>query len=330
MIFPRPLQKGDCVGLIAPSSSITPEEHVLCVKILEEKGYKVIEGKTLKNNISLYGYLAGDAKERADDMNEMFANTKVKAIFCTRGGYGSAELLDYLDYEMIRKNPKIFVGYSDITSIHMVLQKYCKLITFHGPMIKSDLLTITEEIEEDIIKRIKREADYIYMMESLHAAYNIKKFSVFKNAPGQELQVVKDGYAKGRLVGGNLSVLVRSLGTPYAPDFKGKILFLEDVGESIPKVHMYLLQMYQAGIFKEITGILLGDFTECTNKEFDNHTKVQEFLKEWFLRLEIPVIQNVTSDHRFPMGTLPLGAWCEMRATTYEKGIFFFRDREIN
>lgn len=329
MIFPKPLQKGDCVGIIAPSSSVTPQEHILCVKILEEKGYKVLEGKTLKNDISLYGYLAGAAKERADDMNEMFANSKVKAIFCIRGGYGSAELLEYLDYKMIAQNPKIFVGYSDITSIHIALQKYCKLITFHGPMVKSDLLAITEgEVEEDIIKRIKREAEHIYMMESLHAACNMKTYIVFKNAPGQELQVIQEGVAKGRLVGGNLSVLVRSLGTPYAPDFKEKILFLEEVGESIPKIHMYLLQMYHAGIFKEINGILLGNFTGCTNKGFDTPMKVQEFLNAWFFRFEVPVIGNVTSDHRFPMGTLPLGAWCEMKATVALNSIKFFANLE--
>lgn len=328
MIFPKSLQKGDCVGIIAPSSSVTPQEHILCVKILEEKGYTVLEGKTLKNDISLYGYLAGDAKKRAEDINEMFANPKIKAIFCTRGGYGSAELLEYLNYDMIAQNPKIFVGYSDITSIHMVLQKYCKLITFHGPMVKSDFLTITEGEEEDITKRIKREADHIYMMESLYAACNMKHFLVFKNAPGQELQVIKEGCARGRLVGGNLSVLVRSLGTPYAPDFKGNILFLEEIGESIPKIHMSLLQMYHAGIFKEINGILLGDFTECMNKEFDSERKVQDFLKTWFLRLEVPIIGNVSSDHRFPMGTLPLGAWCEIKAVENANVIRFFRNGE--
>ncbi len=318
-IMPNPLLPGDCVGLIAPASPISYAEQIKCVEFLEKLGYEVIIGNTLGKNRSaedfkqavkcsnVYGHIAGTAKERGTDINDMFENTEVKAVFCTRGGYGSAEILEYLDYEMIRRNPKIFVGYSDITSVHTVLQKYCGLVTFHGPMVRSDLVT-TEKVSV---------ADMAFAMKSLYSACNMDKRLVFRNPPGEEFIPIcfgKNGnrLAEGRLFGGNLSVLTRAVGTPFSPIGNGEILFLEDVGENIPRIHMYLTQMKYAGMFEGVRGILLGGFTENGSEKCDTTLSPYTFLKEWFEPWGLPVLGNVCSDHRIPMGTLPLGGWCKM------------------
>lgn len=297
MIYPKPITRGACVGLIAPASPVAPEERRSCEQSLHMLGFSVITGETLKRDDNIHGYLAGSSMNRAKDINRMFANPKVEAIFCVRGGYGSSLLLPYLDYACICRNPKIFVGYSDVTSLHTVLQKFCGLVTFHGPMGKPDLTSL----------KVSQE----YMLRSMYLAFDGAASRTFENPPGERLQVLACGCAQGVLTGGNLSVLARSLGTPYAPETDDKILFLEDIGESVPRIHMYLTQMQYAGMFRKVRGILLGDFTECAGSE---EWTIGELLTDFFGALGIPVIGNVCSDHRYPMGTLPLGAFCGIRA----------------
>lgn len=383
MIYPKSISSGASVGLIAPGSPVTPEERRNCEKALRMMGFSVITGESLKRDADLHGYLAGNAVERAGDINHMFANSEVEAVFCVRGGYGSSMLLPYLDYALIRRNPKIFVGYSDVTSLHTVLQKFCSLVTFHGPMGKPDFGRLadvdaygramdreaygseSEEAGWEKEKTISASAEY--MLRSLYKAFSGETTWDFENPPGEQFKVLVPGCAHGILTGGNLSVLARSLGTPYAPetvlahslgtpyaqetvlarsvemfcttDSCDKILFLEDIGENIPRIHMYLTQMQYAGIFCGVRGILLGDFTECGGSpkegrgageehknEFVKKTSVAEegrnevwtvgrFLADFFKPLRIPVIGNVCSDHRYPMGTLPLGAYCRVQAT---------------
>ena len=311
MIYPKPIAPGAGVGLIAPGSPVTPEERRYCQRILGALGFSVITGEALKRDDDLHGYLAGTAMDRARDINRMFADPGVEAIFCVRGGYGSSQLLPYLDYDCIHRNPKIFVGYSDVTSIHTVLQSFCGMVTFHGPMVKPDLGRLTEGKE--------------YMLRSLFTALGGKDAWVFENPPGEELPILVPGYGEGILTGGNLSVLARSLGTPYAPKTCGKILFLEDIGESIPRIHMYLTQMQYAGVFEGVRGVLLGDFTDCggeaktadAGEESGSRRDLwnaRSLLEEFLKGSGLPVIGNVCSDHRHPMGTLPLGAFCRLRA----------------
>lgn len=330
MIYPQPLAPGACVGLIAPASPVTPQERRNCEICLRSLGFRVITGESLKRDDNLYGYLAGTAIDRANDINYMFADPGVEAIFCVRGGYGSSQVLPYLDYDCIRRNPKIFVGYSDVTSLHTVLQRYCGLVTFHGPMVKPDLCRQTRmdacgiesekhaEQEKDSRLKISEE----YMLRSLFTALSGNASWVFKNPPGEKLRVLVPGYAQGILTGGNLSVLARSLGTPYAPMVDGKILFLEDIGESVSRIHMYLMQMQYAGVFQGVRGILLGNFTDCSGVAMDTSGStgkgrgssrlwtIEKLLEEFFKKIRIPVVGNVCSDHRYPMGTLPFGMFC--------------------
>ena len=324
MIYPQPLAPGACVGLIAPASPVTPQERRNCEICLRSLGFRVITGESLKRDDNFYGYLAGTAIDRANDINYMFADPGVEAIFCVRGGYGSSQVLPYLDYDCIRCNPKIFVGYSDVTSLHTVLQKQCGLVTFHGPMVKPDLCRLIR-IDE-------------YTLRSLFTALSGKASWVFENPPGEKLRVLVPGYAQGILTGGNLSVLARSLGTPYAPNADGKILFLEDIGESLSRIHMYLTQMQYAGMFQGVRGILLGDFTDCSSAVLDMSGStgesrdgsqlwtIENLLEVFFKKLRIPVVGNVCSDHRYPMGTLPLGMFCVIETLEGEiPQIEFFR-----
>lgn len=311
MIFPGKLRQGACVGLVAPASPVTWEERLKCEQRLCELGFSVTVGESLLRDENCYGYLAGGAKERSEDLNRMFQDDRVEAVFCTRGGYGSMELLPFLDYRCIGRNPKIFAGFSDITAMHTALWKYCSLVTFHGPMVRSNLLGQPDG----------------YTLESFFAVCNMEKSVTFLNPLGEQLKILREGSAQGRLTGGNLSVLARALGTPYAlAPREESILFLEDVGESIPRIHMYLTQMRYAGVFDKVRGILLGDFTDCTNEGYDERLTAVDFLKYWLKALNVPIIANVCSDHRRTMGTLPLGAFCRMDAERDGRAeITFFR-----
>ncbi len=312
MICPKPLKPGACVGLIAPSSPVTPDERIRCVRSLESLGFSVKTGQSLCRDDNLFGYLAGRAEDRAKDINCMFADSEVEAVFCVRGGYGSSQILPFLDYDCIRRNPKVFVGYSDVTGIHTVLQRFCGLVTFHGPMVRPNL---GGAVGADSSSLAGADSEVLsgavdYTLQSLYTACGGEKSWVFENPAGEDFWSVAPGRAEGFLTGGNLSVLARSLGTPYAPHTWGKIVFLEDIGESIPRIHMYLTQMLYAGVFRGVQGILLGNFTDCSG----GLRSVQELLTEFTKNLGIPVIGNVCSDHRSPMGTLPLGGWCRMQA----------------
>lgn len=298
MIFPKGLKRGANVGLIAPASPVLPKERWACEERLREMGFTVAVGESLKGDANCFGYLAGGAKERAKDVNQMFLDAQVEAIFCVRGGYGSFQILPYLDYGCICENPKIFVGFSDITALHTVFQRYCNLVTFHGPMVRPNFLGEPDG----------------YTLEGLLAVCNLEQEVEFVNPPGEGLKVIREGEAEGILLGGNLSVLARSLGTAFGPVSEESILFLEDVGESIPRIHMYLTQMQYGGVFAGVKGVLLGDFTDCTNVGYEESLTAEEFLRGWFGKMGIPVIGNVCSDHRSLMGTLPLGARCKMKA----------------
>lgn len=302
MIFPNPLNYGDTVGLVSPSSPTTPERVELCKAFVEQLGFHVIVGKSCKK--SCHGYLAGTDIERANDINEMFKNPEVKGIFCIRGGYGSARIMELLDYNMIRKNPKIFVGYSDITNLNLAFIKLCNFVTFHGPMVSSNML---EHFDE-------------YTRKSFFAAISMNEEYEFYNPVGEKLHIISHGRAKGRIVGGNLALLINMIGTFYMPDLRGTILFIEDVHESVPRVNRMLDQLSLLGVFEKVSGILIGDFTECGNDE-DENFQIIDLFSEYFSKLNIPVISNIKSGHDYPMGTIPLGTFCNI--DTVKKKIQF-------
>lgn len=309
MIFPEKLKQGDTVGLAAPASPVSRERRDEAAALLEGMGYRVKMGECLKQLYNHHGYLAGDARARAEDINRMFADPALKAIFCVRGGYGSAHIMEYLDYGLIRRTPKIFVGYSDLTNLHSAFNKICGFVTFHGPMAATDML----------------ENFNGYSRESLKMALEMEPGAKleFHNPTGTSpIGVIREGQAQGIMTGGNLSLVERSIGTFYQPDTRDKILFLEEVGETVPKLDMMITHLEAAGVMRGAAGIVLGNFVGCDNSRYDGSYHVEDFLRDRFGNYRVPVLYRVASDHGKPMGTIPMGTVCRLDG---EGGRLFFQ-----
>ena len=307
---PNKLLKGDLIGIISPASS--PDDLSLIesgVRYIEGLGYHTILGKNVGK---IRGYLAGTDAERVEDIHEMFSDKKVKAIFCLRGGYGAFRLLDKIDYKLIRNNPKIFVGFSEITALQMAFLQKSNLITFAGPMVlpnfSKEVSTYTEE-------------NFWRMITST------KKFGEVKLPKLDKPPSLNSGIAADRLVGGNLAVFVSLLGTKYLPDLKNKILFLEDISEPPYKIDRMFNQLRLNKVFKKVKGIILGSFTECIEIDKDKKTlTLQEVLEDYFRDLRIPVIHSFPHGHIKDLVTLAIGSKIKLNAT---KGFVEFTESGV-
>lgn len=290
MIRPRPLKKGDNIGLIGTSSP-TPKERIkLAIEAMEKLGLNVILGESCK---SAYGFLSGSDELRAKDINMMFKDKTINGIFAIRGGYGCARLLNMIDYENIKKNPKIFAGYSDVTALHIAFNQKCKLITFHTPMPATEFYHGVDEYTMEYFKK---------------NIFSNKHLGRLENAlSGGDMKSLVGGKAKGRLVGGNLSIVVSLLSTPYELNTKGKILFLEDVDEVPYKIDRMLLQLKQSGKFRDASGIILGEWTNCKASEGCSSLSLIEIFNELIASENKPTIYNVSCGHCVPTMSLPLG-----------------------
>ncbi|MDO4395255.1 MAG: LD-carboxypeptidase [Clostridia bacterium] len=292
MKYVNNLKKGDTVGLICPSSFISEERKAQCIEAVEKLGFKVKCADNLTTDLA--GYMAGSGEVRGQWINRMFADDEVKGIFCIRGGDGSSRVMEYLDYDLIKNNPKVFVGYSDVTNLHLALTQNCDMVTFHGPMVSSNMVdSFDEETKESFFQTINAE----------------ESFS-FKNPEGVPVKVLVEGKAEGALTGGNLSLLSASMGTPYEMDTKGKILFIEEVCEPITKIEKWIYHLRNAGKLEKCKGILLGQFTKIVND--DENYDYLCVIKDAVEGLGIPVMYDVQSGHGSQIMTLPMGAKCKM------------------
>lgn len=308
MIFPEPLKKGDNVFLFCPSSPIIPEEDIeKCKKIIIDLGFNPVIGKSLYENYG--GYMAGKAEIRIEDLHEAFSRKDIKGIFCVKGGYSASQLLDKIDYELIKNNPKVFVGYSDVTNLHIVFNQKCNLGTYHGPMVKSNMINDFNDYTK---------TSFFEAMEK-----NVTKYEEPENMP---LSILTEGNApseniSGVLTGGNMAIIVTTLGTQYEIDTKGKILFLEDVDEEIGSLNRMLTHLKYAGKFSDCKAVVFGNFVVCKNtytKE-NQHYELLELLKDFFADYDKPVIYGMESGHKKPyMFTLPLGAKCSINLQNKE------------
>ena len=290
VIKPKPLQQGDSVAIIAPASPSDKNLIDKCISSLNELGLKVVVGESC---LSEHGFLSGTDDVRANDINCMFAAKNIKGIFALRGGYGCARLLDLIDFKLIKKNPKIFIGYSDITALHIAINQKSKLITYHGPMVSTELIKGLDEYSDDYYKR------FLFSREEINEIFN---------PVGCNLEVINDGIATGQLIGGNLSLVCSSLGTKYEINTKNKILFLEEVEETPYKIDRMLLQLKQSGKLKDASGIILGTFTNCIASANKKSLSLQEVFNEIILPLKKPTISNLVCGHCLPTLTLPLGS----------------------
>ncbi|HEX2961903.1 MAG TPA: LD-carboxypeptidase [Ignavibacteriales bacterium] len=301
VIKPRRLKAGDTIGLITPGSYITEDELKESVKNLEDLGFKVVY---TDNVTARFGYLGGKDDVRAQDVNLMFSRKDVDGIICTRGGYGCARLLPYLDYNMIRNNPKVLCGYSDITSLLYAITARTNMVTFHGPV---GISTFNEFSLSYFKNTLMDPADSLRFWNARDEKLDDKSRQVIP---------IRGGKAKGRLAGGNLSIVVSLIGTPYDINTDGKIVFLEEIGEEPYRIDRMLTQMIEAGKFEKAAGIALGVFEKCEAKESapaePRSLTLQEVLMDRLFNLNIPVIYGLSFGHITNKFTLPLGVMAEL------------------
>lgn len=299
-IKPNALVKGDSIGLIAPSGGVDDLKEVdRAVAFLESKGFGVKVGESCRAS---YGYLAGSDEGRAADVNDFFADPQIRGILCITGGYGTSRILDALDYEMIARNPKVFIGYSDITGIHLALNRLCSLVTFHGPMGISEVLLEGES----------------YSTRSwLAALTSTSPIGALQNpeaAPPP--RVLVPGTARGELIGGNLSLVAATMGTPYEIDTRGKVVFLEDVDERPYRVDRMLTQLRLAGKFAECSGIVLGDWNNCGPEKGKPSLSLEEVFRDVLAGVGKPIVTGLRAGHCSPTLTLPFGVEAILHAET--------------
>lgn len=286
IVKPPKLNRGDTIGIVAPASSFDIENFKKGVKMLRSMGYRVKYERSIFNRCWSQ---SGHHKQRGYQINRMFADKQVKAIFCAKAGYGSIEILPYLDRKLLRRNQKIFVGYSDITLLLLYLQRFGRMVVFHGPVVSDEIYDGMDPVTLDYLLRA------LSQPEPLGAV-------MFP-----QLVSFRPGKASGILVGGNLSLIAASIGTPYSIGTLDAILFLEDVDENLEQIQNFLLRLRRAGKFKHIKGVLLGKMVDC----FDTQNNLKVLINAIFKQYDIPILFGFPSGHRRKKGephiTLPLG-----------------------
>ncbi|MBW1996954.1 MAG: LD-carboxypeptidase [Deltaproteobacteria bacterium] len=283
MLKPEGIVKGDTFGIMAPAGSVTPDELEEGIELIRGSGYRVILARNIFHSKA---YLAGDDTARLQDLHDMFLDRRVKAIMCARGGAGSMRLLDKIDYELIRENPKIFIGYSDITALLLSFYKRAGLVTFHGPVLR--------EISRD-------EGDNWTSLEKTIS--NGRRIELSLSGA----QVIRPGKTAGPVLGGNLSLVCNMMGTPFLPSLNKKILFLEEKGEAPYRIDRMLAQLRLSGVLDEVSGVLLGSFEQCGDP-----SDLREMFSEIFSALEMPVLMGVPSGHGVRNRTIPMGVRAEV------------------
>ena len=297
MITPQSLYKGARIAIVAPASCMKvvgeerEEKLKQLVQVLADIGLEAVLYPTCRSG---YGYLGGTDEERAKDIMDAFTDPTIDGIFCLRGGYGVQRMLDLLDFDKIKENPKWFAGYSDITALHMALNQKCELVTYHSPMPSTEMIA----------------DDYdAYTKEWLEKA-------MFGGLCGElpsytECETMNGGKAEGILCGGNLSLIAASMGTPFELDTKDKILFLEDVGELPSRIDGMINHLRLAGKFEDCKGIVMGYYTNCEPEE--TTMTLKQIFKD-LLPKNKPVLLDYSCGHSMPTMTLPLGRMAKLDA----------------
>lgn len=300
-LLPMPLNKGDTIGLVSPSGAV---DEALSLQLAQEAmqalGFKVKLGAHFAGR---YGHLAGSDAERAADLNAMFADRQVRAVVCTRGGSGAARLLPLLDYDAIRRNPKVLLGYSDITALHNAIQAKTGLVTFHGPIGSGSW----NRFNVDQFQRL------FFDRELLEYRNKVE--------PGDELVprrnrtvTITGGKARGELAGGNLTVLTALAGSPYLPDFRGKILFVEDVSEAPYRIDRMFSTLKLSGVLDQVAGVIFGECTDCDPGNGYGSLTLDQIFHDHLEPLGVPVYRGAMIGHIREQFIVPVGGRVEMDA----------------
>ncbi|MCA1009197.1 S66 peptidase family protein [Halobacillus halophilus] len=286
MLKPQRLNYGDRVGVIAPAGPPIEKDLRKGLVVLRSLGLDPVLGAHVLSQGHAFSYLAAPDEARLEDLHRMFLDPCIKAVFCARGGYGTARLAPYVDYSIIRCNPKVFWGYSDITYLHTAIHKCSSLVTFHGPMVASDLGKNSVNNETTV---------------SLSQLF-IPKNTIYRY-PDFSFKSIQNGKAEGILVGGNLTVLADSLGTDFELNTDNRILFIEEINEPAYRIDAMLMHLKLAGKFERVKGVILGDF----NLEASEFVETQLLLRQFFAPYNIPVLQGFPAGHCTPNYGIPIG-----------------------
>jgi len=303
MLKPKVLHKGDTIGVISPASpSFKKSEVIRGTETLKQWGFNVVLSKNLNKS---KGFTAGTDRERADDFNDMFARDDVDAVFVTQGGYGSARLMNYIDFDLVRQNPKVFIGFSDITSLHLAIHKFTGLVTFHGP-------GISRYNPEDLTEYTKK-----HLLKALTSTEPIGPITLSDEK--KWIDTIYPGACEAPIIGGNLTLLCATLGTPYEVDTRGKILFIEEL-ETEPWIFDHMLtHLKNAGKFDDLAGVVVGECIECTprlhNPGYYVDTSLEDLLFEFFEPLMVPAIHGLPIGHTKDLATLPIGVKAKLDAS---------------
>jgi muramoyltetrapeptide carboxypeptidase len=310
LVKPKILEVGDTIGIISPSSRPDPAFLEAGAAWLKGQGFQVILGQHVLDS---RGYLAGRDADRAEDLQEMFLRDDVQAIWCAQGGYGSMRVLSLLDYSVIRANPKIFVGYSDITGFHAAFHREASLVTFHGPLVAHEIgRDFTDYTRLHVLKTLMS-TDVPVLIEN--------------ESDSPPALTITSGVAEGPIVGGNLSLLANLMGTPYEPDFTGAIVFLEDVGEAPYRIDRMLTQMLLSGKLQKANGVIIGECADCVPTKPDAPSLLlEEVFTELIAPLQVPAFYGLPIGHGRHKAVIPMGVQARMdadsaRLTILESGV---------
>jgi muramoyltetrapeptide carboxypeptidase len=301
VLLPKTIQKGDKVGVISPSAATAERiQFQFAKESLEALGFEVVLGSHLQNR---RGHLAGTDAERAEDLNNMFADKSIKAIVCIRGGSGAARILPLIDYKNIQQNPKPILGYSDITALHQAIHTLTGLITFHGP-------NGTGSWNSFNVKQFEK----IFFERELVRFENEKVKGDDLIVKQNRIQTIRPGKASGKILGGNLTVLTALSGSPYLPDFKNAILFLEDIGEDPYKIDRMFSTLALNGTLGKIKGFIFGQCTDCNPSGGYGSLTLDDLFDDYILPLNIPAYRGAMIGHIPKQFIIPVGANVEMDA----------------
>ncbi|MCH9631602.1 MAG: putative murein peptide carboxypeptidase [Chlamydiia bacterium] len=293
---PAPLKKGSKIGIVAPAKPVDIELLDQVKGYMEESSYELVYPGNVKAS---YGYLAGTDAQRAEGFESLFCDDTIDAIWCFAGGYGSMRILDKLDFEKIKQNPKIFIGMSDITALHIALLQEASLITYLGPTVsvihrnRVEKSSYTENYFLETLRGEDEETTYLYPTE---APYHTK--------------ILRKGIAEAPIVGGNLAMITSLMGTKWQLDTRGKILLLEDVNEPPYKVDRMLTQLKLSGMFDHVKGLILATFYRCESEK--QTLSLEQVFNDVLSGYDFPVLYGFPSGHIKDMLTIPLGSFVRM------------------
>ncbi|NEQ99640.1 MAG: LD-carboxypeptidase [Cyanothece sp. SIO2G6] len=305
IVKPDRLRPEQTVGIISPAgATFVPEQLDIVVDAVRGLG---LVPRVAPHTLDRYGYLAGKDEDRAADVNQFFADPTIAALLPIQGGWGSSRILPYLDYDLIRQNPKIIVGFSDLTALLLGIHAQTGLVTFHGP----NGLTAWRSPQTTSFRQVLFEAGLSQIQNQRSAADRDRLMQV-----SNRVRTITPGQAEGRLIGGNLSILSGIVGSPYVPNLDGAILFLEDVGEYIYRVDRMITHLKLAGVFDNLAGLIFGQCSGCGPGSDYGSLTLEDVIRDHIQPLGIPAWSGATIGHVEPVLTLPIGTRVAIDATT--------------